>query len=880
MSWLTWIRRRKWEREMDSEMMFHVESQTHDYIRQGMSRGEAERLARREFGALELAKDECRDQRGFAWIDYLRRDVSFAIRSLRKTPGFTLAAILTLALGIGANTGIFSVIYAVLLKPLPYRDADRIFTSQVELAARRGPEGFGRLAGTIQQYLEWRTKGTLFSDVAAVQPGRWNVAGDGEPERIEGAVVSTNFFSFLGVPVALGREFLPEEETPGKDKVVVISDSLWRRRFAADAAILGKKINLQGEPHEIVGVAPASMAMPAGPIMYFHFSPRIDIWKPQAPTKEDLQGESWNQMLLLRLKSAENIESGREQLRALLNPPGWQRPGRSELIPYLVPIRDVFTSNVRLRLLLLVGASQLLLLIACTNIASLLLSRTASRSSEFAIRIALGAKRSRILTHLLAESTLLALAGGLIAVGFAAAAVRLLTEHGPADMPFLSQVRMKVPVLLFTVLVSIITGFICGVVPAWKAYRKDAAASLQEGARAALGGSRAAAIRQVLMGVQIGLATALLASAALLLHSFVKVVGADRGYEIENVMTVPLFPVVQGARRVDFFRTLTDDIRSIPGVIGAGAIGGIPVRGDAGSQVIYRGDDVNETVFLQRPIAGFRNTTPGYFAASGSTLLAGRFFTEHDPVTTAVVSESLAILLWPGEPLNQIPGRTVYQGNVQSPLISVVGVIRDVRPGAVDKRILPQIYRPYLPPRTFGDMTLVIRTSVAPSALVPAIRAAIRKADANIPIPAIQTMQEIVSSTVAERQFQMALTVLFAIVALFLAAIGVYGVVSYAVTCRTRDIGLRIALGAIRQEILRWVMAKGMLPVFIGLIAGSAAALAAATALRSLLYGISPYDPVALTGVAIVLLATAFCACYLPARRASRLDPMIALRHE
>jgi predicted permease len=880
MNWLRWIRHGKWEREMDSEMRFHVESQIRDYIRQGMSRSAAERRVRREFGAPELAKDECRDQMPFAGVDHLRGDLRIAIRSLSKNPGFTLAAILTLALGIGANTAIFSVIYAVLLKPLPYRDADRIFVSQVELADRRGPENSGRLAGTIQQYLEWRTEATLFSGIATMRPGRWNVAGDGEPERIDGAVVSSNFFSFLGAPVAPGREFLPEEEMPGKDKVVIISDSLWHRRFASDPNILGRRINLQGEPHEIVGVAPASKVMPGGPILYFHFGPRIDIWKPVAPTTQDLQGESWDQILLLRLKGVENSESGRDQLRTLLNPPGWQRPGRSELIPYLVPLREVISGNVRLRLLLLLGASQLLLLIACTNIAGLLLSRTASRSSEFAIRIALGATRSRVLTHLLAESTLLALIGGGIASVFSFAAVRLLTDRGPAAIPFLSQVRVNVPVLLFTMLMSIITGLMCGAVPAWKAYRRDAAAGLQEGGRAALGGSRAAAIRQVLMGVQIALATALLASAALLLHSFVKVVGADRGYDIERVMTVPLFPTVQGAQRVEFFGTLTDNIRSLPGVIAAGAISGIPVRGDSGSQVVYLGDDVNNTVMLQRPIAGFRNTTPGYFAASGSTLVAGRFFTEHDPVTTAVVSESLASLLWPGEPLNKIPGHTIHQGSVQSPLVSVVGVIRDVRHGAVDKSLLPQIYRPYLPPRIFSDMTLVIKTSAAPSALVPAVRAVIRKADANIPIPAIQTMQEVVSSTVAERQFQMTLTVLFAILALLLAAIGVYGVVSYAVASQTRDIGLRIAIGSTRQEILRRMMSKGMLVVFIGLIAGLAAALAAATGLRSLLYGISPYDPVALLGVAIVLLSTAFCACYLPARRASRLDPMIALRHE
>jgi putative ABC transport system permease protein len=312
MKLFAWIRRHKWEREMDSEMRFHLENQIKDYVRQGMNRKDAERHARRAFGAVELAKDECRDQRPFLWMDHMCRDISFAVRSLNKSPGFTLAAILTLALGIGANTGIFSVVYAVLLKPLPYRDAGRLLTSQVELADRRGND-FPRLPGTIQQYLEWRTKATLFSDVAAVQPERWNVTGDGEPERIEGAIVSTNFFSFIGVPVALGREFTPEEEIPGKDRVVVISDSLWRRRFDSDPKIVGKKINLRGESHEIIGVAPASILMPAGSILYFHFAPRTDIWKPHAPTPQDLQGESWDQLLFLRLKNGESIERGRDQ---------------------------------------------------------------------------------------------------------------------------------------------------------------------------------------------------------------------------------------------------------------------------------------------------------------------------------------------------------------------------------------------------------------------------------------------------------------------------------------------------------------------------------------------------------------------------------------
>jgi putative ABC transport system permease protein len=875
---------------MDAELRFHLDSQISDYVSQGLSREEAELRARREFGAVDLAKDECRDQRPFEWLDHFLRDVRHAGRSLRKSPGFAAAVIITLALGIGVNTAIFSVVHAVLLKPLPYSHPDQIYSVEVVTPARRSQ--FSSMPVTVQTYLEWRKADTAFAEMTALRRWECNLTGDGEPERLGGARVSTNFFSFLGVPLARGRGFSAEEEQPGKDRVVVISDALWRRRYGSDSTLIGRNIDVNGQSHRVVGIAPPSLVVPTGALLHpmVAFAPRIDIWKPIAPTKRDLEpdNESWDHGLLVRLRTGENPERGRQQLQAILN--AYYRALvpeiRTELLTQLVPIREIYAGKVRLRLLLILAASALLLLTACTNIANLFLARVASRAGEFATRVALGAERARVLSHTLAETILLAILGGGLGAVIAQVGAGVLAAYGPEDVRLLADTGFNLSVLLFAIAASLMTGILCGVYPAWQAYRNDPAAVLQEGARRALGGGGVARFRQLLVGVEIALGTALLASAGLLLHSFVKVMRADRGYQVERVLAVDLS--LFGRRysaddsRVAYYRDLAANVRALPGVLAAGAINDLPAAsGPSGSsQTVFHATDTNfESVVLARPVAMIRSVTAGYFAASGTTLRAGRFFADHEPVPVALISESLATRLWPQETPAAVVGRTLRQGNVTGPLIIVAGVVEDVRPGAVDRELPPFIYRPHSQWAS-GPATLVVRTAQDPAALAPAVRAEIRRMDPNLPIPAIRTMREIVSASVAQRRFQMILTSLFAFFALLLGAVGVYGVVSYSVACRTRDIGLRIALGAMRSDVMRWVFSNGMQPVVIGLLAGMAGAIAIASALRSLLFGITPTDPVSLGSVVLVLLLTSGLACYLPARRAAALDPMTALRHE
>jgi predicted permease len=881
------FRKGRLEREMERELRFHLEMETEKNIRRGMSEEAARLAAQRTFGGIEQTKEAYRDSARFRRLEELWQDLRYGVRMLLRTPGFTAAAALTVALGVGANTAVFSIVYATLLKPLPYPEAERIYG--VELVIPEMPVWGSSLPMRIKDYLEWRKAETAFSAVAALWPGGWNLTGSGEPERVGGAFVSTEFFEFLGVPPALGRGFVPEEETPGADNVVVISDALWRRRYGADPNLVGRTIELNGRNHVVVGIAAPSLLVPTGTQLHslLPFAPRVDIWKPVAPTKAEVEGQNFNTGILVRLKAGESAERGRRQLEAMitanLRAEAPALAGKITILMRLTPMREVYSGKFRLRLLLVFAASALLLLTACVTLANLLLARFAGRTAEFSIRTALGAGRIRLLAQALTEVTTLSLTGGFIGIATAYSTAGLLAAYDPAAERLLGGSPLNLPVLLFAMTIALLTGVLCGAFPAWRASRADAAQVLKEGG-GSVSGRRSARFQFALVSVQIALGTALLTSAGLLLHSFVRLARVDRGYEVERALAfdlaLPERSYSTPEQRIEFYRGLTENIRGLPGVEAVGGVSILPAAGVAGLNRILLSEDIDYyKVALKRPVAGIWSASAGYFAASMTALKAGRFFTEQDRNPVTVISESLARQLWPDDPPASVIGRAIREGDIdEGPLLEIVGVVEDVRTGSVEREMPPQLYRPYHQ-LTTGRLTMVVRTSGAPSALALAIRSEVGRLAPNLPIADMRTVKEIVSASIAQRRFEMLLISAFAVVALLLGVIGVYGVVSLSVSNRTREIGLRMALGAAPGDVSRWVIAQGLRPVFIGAFVGLLVAVMLAKSLRSLLFGVAPTDPLALVAVAVILLCASLLACYLPARRAAGLSPADLLKN-
>lgn len=799
---------------------------------------------------------------------------------LRKDLGFSAIAIATLALGIGANTAVFSVVDSVILRPLAYRHADRLFVVH-EVVPK-----FAYLAPLIpvnaMHFREWRKSAQSLDQLALIGGVTFNLTGSGEPERIPAARVTPNLFPMLGVQAQLGRTFFEAEDQPGRDRVVLLNDELWRRRFAADPGVVGRKIMLNGQPYEIVGVLPASFHFPKLNQLFAMTvaEERPQLWKPFGLRDDELTPiGNFNFSCIVQLKPGVSPSQALSELNVVQARIANQFAEKVELRAALVPLQDQMTGRSRTGLELMLAAVAAVLLIGCVNIANLLLARASGRRREIAIRSALGAGSGRLVRQALAESLLLSGIGGVFGMAIAYAAIPLILTHAPVDLPRMDEVHPDARLLLFTVLISALAGVLFGMLPAWRFARTDPQEAMRSGSRGNTAGRRSGGLRSLLVGLEVGLSAMCLIAGGLLLHSFVKLLHVDRGFEAERIVTVALnlpgsrYPNLE--KRAAFVQSLLERVQSLPGVTAAGISNMLPLAGEGNNNMLaVEGANVP---MVDRPIADIRRVNPEYFRTMGIPLRAGRIFSEADRERKiALVSALAAARVWPGE--NAI-GKRFRQGGDQTPLLEVVGVVGDVRGVSLNKAPTLTVYMPYWQ-SFFNQASLAVRTAMNPLGASSAIRGAVRQIDPELPVPAFRTMEDIVAESVAQRRFQMSLVLLFAVVAVLLASLGIYGVVSYSVAQRTNEMGVRMALGARPAAIRHMVLRQNLLPVAIGLAAGVSASMALGRLLGSLLFGVSAGDPITILGVVGLLSAVAAAATLIPARRATHVDPVTALRYE
>jgi len=798
-----------------------------------------------------------------AFLNAAFYDLRYAFRGFRRNPGFATVAILSLAIGIGANTAIFSIINSVLLRPLAYKDPERIFTINEIL-----PRVFGENLTAVNPMhaREWARQCPSLEHVALMRPNRADVAAGGEPVSVPAVDVPHNLFALFGVEPIQGRTFLPEEEQEGNNQVVILSESLWRSRFNADPLLVGQSIVLDRRSVQVVGIVPAWFR-PATNV-------RFEVFRPLVLGRDEIGRLSGNFNYAARVRVRHGVTA--EQALAEINVVQARLAklaGRDrEFNAKLTPVHEHVTGRARLGLWMLASAVGAVLLIVCINLANLLLARIASRSREAAIRTALGASRARQFRMVLTESLLLAVSGGALGILLASWSVQLLVATTTVDIPRLDEVRLDSGVVAFAFCLTLLTGFVFGILPAWRLTRSDPQEALRAGSHTVTEGRRGLRLRECLIGLEVGLSAALLIVAGLLTGSLVRLLQVDKGFDAGRVLTVDigLSGSVYGEpiNREKFFDRLLAKVSASPGVRASGVITELPTRGRTWNDPIYLEGGRRHTV-------DNRYASPGYFRAMNIAIRNGRAFEERDRGEgVAVLSEKAAKLLWPDDP-NPVGRRFMGEDDKPKILVGVVGEVRAV----LHSDPPPTAYYPYWQ-RVPEGVALVVRTTADPRTVAGALRAALRSEDAQLPIPLIRTMEEVVDRSVAQRRFQLTLMLAFALSALLVASLGIYGVVAYSVARRRNEIGIRMALGAERSQLLGLVIRQGMTPVVLGLAAGIAVALMLGQAVRGLLFGVQPADPVTIAAVTIVLLIVGVLACLIPARRAAGTNAVEALRFE
>ncbi len=884
MRWTSWLRRRRWERQMQAEFQTHLEDQASDYMQQGLTREEAMLRARREFGGIELAKEECRDQRVFEPLDHFLRDLRYAFRSLGKSPGFAAAAILTLALGIGANTAIFSALDGVVLKPLPFHEPDRLV---IVALYNRSLKHSTYLS--YPDFLDWQRTARSFEEMAAFKPLGFDLTNPGSPEHVNGYEVSSGFFSTLGVKLAAGRAISPEEDRTGGVAAAVISSRLWQHRFHGNPAVVGKSITLNGAGYTVVGVLPPA----------FHFEDQpADVYTPLGRADPLIRSDRTihNVLCVARLTPGAGLGQARAEMNTLqehideLNPTTEKGQGTS-----IVALKQELVGDAGGTLLLLFGAVGFVLLIACANVANLLLARSAARTREFAVRRALGGSRLQIVRQLVTESVLLSFLGGILGLAVASMGIRAALEAVPRGLPRIENIGLNASVLLFALGISTVVGILFGLVPALKSANADLQVTLREGGRGATAGHRRT--QGVFAVAQIALALVLLSGAGLLFRTIHNLSSVNPGFDTQHVITfrVGLSPSVtqsaSGMRAA--YQQLTERIRQIPGVESADMTALVPLSAGNNSGPFWFGPHQPASM-AEIPRATYYPIGPDYLRTMQIPLLRGRFLRQADDAHSELVVMIDSLMARTYFPDGDALGKTLtipHWGEGGPAAARIVGVAGHVEQYGIDGSggENPQIYFSLyqLPGATMSvfrdEVTFAVRTPLDPATVMPGIKKAAAGASGDEPVYNVRTMRDFFSGSMVRQRFTMILLVAFAGVAWLLATVGIYGVISYSTEQRVPEIGIRMALGAAKRDVLRMLIGQGLRLAITGVAIGAVAAAVLTRVLSSfshLLYGVRASDPLTFVIVSLGLMMAALLACYIPARRAAQVDPMIALRHE
>jgi putative ABC transport system permease protein len=805
----------------------------------------------------------------------LLQDLRYGARMLMKNPGFTLIAVITLALGIGANAAIFSVVNAVLLRPLPFKDPGRLVWVWGTVPK------FGQANHSPVEFLAYQAQQASFTEMAAYRNMAFTVTGGGEPEYVQGVIVSPNYFSMLGVPAARGRVFQPEDVRPGASRVAVVSYDLWQKRYGGDPSLIGRSFTINGESATVIGVMPPD----------FQTNLSTNLWLSPRQIAPDYQMNYHGDTLAMRdnhylrvmgrLKPGATIQQAQAELNAVASRLEREYPDQAGHGARVVSLQELAVSDVRLTLLTLFGAVGLVLLIACANVTNLSLARATSRYREIAIRAAVGASRFSLIRQLLTESVLLSLAGGLAGWLLASWGVELLLSLSPDGALRLHEAKLDTTVFFFTLGVSVAAGVVFGLAPALAASKTDLASALKEGARGASSGAGRNPLRQGLVVAEVALALVVLIGAGLLVGSFARLVAVKPGFDPNNLMTmwVALTSERYGTVTANtrFIKELTASLEALPGAQGVAISDDFPIQGTDTSdypEIEGRGAAPEDRVLVGRHVIN-----PRYFEAMGTRLVKGRAFTERDDANAPpviIINEAMASRVWPNE---EALGRRIRFGPQSEPWSEVVGVVANVKHDGLHLADSPHCYSPHLQ-QPWPFLAIAVRSQTDQAALLASVRQAVRKIDPNLPLVQPLAMKDRMEGVLATRRLTLALFSLFAVVALALAAIGLYGVMSYGVAQRTRELGLRIALGATSRDALKLIIGQGMKLVALGLALGMGGALAAGRLMANLLFGVSATDPLTFAVIAFLLAFVALLACYIPARRATKVDPMVALRNE